>query len=118
MMGLLLLQAVVKGHLSGLNILYLTKVAIILESYMMGLLLLQACHNRCHTGRWKKPSQNELSGENASKVSCGENPSPYFGACGENPSPYFQVCGENPSPYFQACGENPSTLYKALILEL
>ena len=31
----------------------------------------------------KKPSQNELSGENPSgenppKVSCGENPSPYF----------------------------------------
>ena len=50
----------------------------------------------------KKPSQNELSGENTSgedpsKVSCGENPSPYFGACGENPSCYFQACGENPS---------------------
>ena len=50
----------------------------------------------------KNPSQNELSGENPSgedpsKVSCGENPSPYFGACGENPSCYFQACGENPS---------------------
>ena len=53
------------------------------------------------TGDGKKPSQNELSGENPSgenpsKVSCGENPSPYFGACGENPSCYFQACGENP----------------------
>ena len=42
-------------------------------------------------GDGKNPSQNELSGENPSgenpsKVSCGENPSPYFGACGENPS--------------------------------
>ena len=45
----------------------------------------------------KKPSQNELSGENPSKVSCGENPSPYVGACGESPSHYFQACGENPS---------------------
>ena len=45
----------------------------------------------------KKPSQNDLSGENPSKVACGENPSPYFGACGENPSRYFQACGENPS---------------------
>ena len=34
----------------------------------------------------KNPSQNELSGENPSKVSCGENPSHYFQACGENPS--------------------------------
>ena len=53
-------------------------------------------------GPGKNPSQNELSGENPSgedpsKVSCGENPSPYFGACGENPSCYFQACGENPS---------------------
>ena len=47
-------------------------------------------------GDGKNPSQNELSGENPSKVSCGENPSPYFGACGENPSCYFQACGENP----------------------
>ena len=36
-------------------------------------------------GDGKKPSQNGISGENPSrenpsKVSCGENPSPYFGA--------------------------------------
>ena len=55
-------------------------------------------------GDGKNPSQNELSGENPS----GENPSKV--SCGENPSPYFGACGENPSPYFGACGENPSTL--------
>ena len=37
-----------KRHLCGLNILYLTELAIIfLEIFMMGLLLLQASHNRC-----------------------------------------------------------------------
>ena len=49
----------------------------------------------------EKPSQNKLSGEDPSKVSCGENLSPYFGACEENPSPYFQACGENPSTLFK-----------------
>ena len=44
------------------------------------------------------------------KVLSGENPS------GENPSKVS--CGENPSPYFGACGENPSTLLKTLILEI
>ena len=28
--------------------LYLTEIAIILEIFMMGLILLQACHSRCH----------------------------------------------------------------------
>ena len=56
-------------------------------------------YNQLNPG--KKPSQNELSGENPSgenpsKVSCGENPSPYFGTCGEKPSHYFHACGENP----------------------
>ena len=48
-------------------------------------------------GDGKNPSQNDLSGKKPSKVSCGENPSPYFGACDENLSPYFQACGGNPS---------------------
>ena len=37
-----------KGHHSALNILYLTEIAIVLEIFMMGLLLQQDCHNRCH----------------------------------------------------------------------
>ena len=56
------------------------------------------------TGDGKNPSQNDFSGENPS----GKKPSKV--SCGENPSPYFRAYGENPSPYFQACGENPSTL--------
>ena len=42
----------------------------------------------------KTPQEKTLQ-----KVSCGENPSPYFGACGENPSSYFQACGETPSTF-------------------
>ena len=61
-------------------------------------------HLQAEKNPGKNPSQNELSGENPS----GENPSKV--SCGENPSPYFGACGENPSCYFQACGENPSTL--------
>ena len=44
----LLKSVIFKRHLSGLNNLYLTEVAIIFQIFMMGLLLLQACHNRCH----------------------------------------------------------------------
>ena len=36
------------GDHSALNILYLTEIAIVLEIFMMGLLLQQDCHNRCH----------------------------------------------------------------------
>ena len=43
-----LLKSVFKRYLSGLNILYLSEMASILKIFMMGLLLLQACHNRCH----------------------------------------------------------------------
>ena len=56
------------------------------------------------TGDGKNSSQNELSGEdpsgeNPSKVSCGENPSPYFGACGENPHPIFRLVEKTPQLY-------------------
>ena len=76
---------------------------LLLELFMRMISELNRLMSMCGSlGDGKNPSQNELSGENPSgenpsKVSCGENPSPYFGACGENPSCYFQACGENPS---------------------